>query len=759
MAGIEVNTAFREARLRRRQRRRRALMGRLLIGGGAVLALASTAAGIVVFGGLWDRWFNSYVDVVPVPVAADIAGPIYVPAIVDLAGDPMRISLGGGGDTQLTRYVARPVQLPADRATGDIAVLTDVMIAQSQEFMTILPSSPKDFAFYQAQRVAARSPVAPATAPAADPAGEAAGGGIENTTSIAVVRPESQRFQPITDYVGKMLIDRSLQSVMTENNFSAADADIFARAMETELGRPGLYAGEIVAIRGLRTGREAPARVVQVSLYYPDRTYISTLTQADDGQVVIGADPWLSEPFRIPGEEQVADPARQYRLLDAIYSTASRNAVPTSITGEAIRLLSRSFDLNAFASTDDRLILAYANEPGGGGDTGRILYVSIRGQSRDIECYVFKLPADADFTCFTEESRGQSISMPAGMVSPVRGILVAPFGPGVDPVTKQVITNTGIDWAAPEGTPVVAAFSGTVTFAAESGKAGNLVRISHSESRETSYAHLQAFGPSIAAGRQVRAGDVIGYVGTTGVTAGPMMHFELLVNGQPIDPLAAATGGSTGDDAAVAQLVDRIVRVESGGNASAKNPLSSAYGLGQFIDATWLRMMRTYRPDLANSMSQQDLLALRTDPTLAREMVANLAREGESYLRARGHEISAGRLYLSHFLGMEDASRVLSSPPDQPLAEILTPGVIAANPFLTGQNASWVIDWAERKMSGARGAPQSAPPIVVSPEFRLYQAAIQSLMEPASPVPGQAPPPAPDTAMIEPAPVSRRLSA
>jgi hypothetical protein len=103
---------------------------------------------------------------------------------------------------------------------------------------------------------------------------------------------------------------------------------------------------------------------------------------------------------------------------------------------------------------------------------------------------------------------------------------------------------------------------------------------------------------------------------------------------------------------------------------------------------------------------------------------------------------------------MEGAAIVLSANPASPLVEVLGQGVITANPFLTGKDAAYVIDWAERKMSGSRGAPQSAPPIVVSPEFRIYQAAIQTIMPVDSTVPGlpgdPAQPPPPDTAMIEP---------
>ena len=130
--------------------------------------------------------------------------------------------------------------------------------------------------------------------------------------------------------------------------------------MTAILAKEKLNVGDIVAIRGVRDGRGNPRRIVQLSLYTAD-TYIGTLARADDGRIVRGADPWVRDDlFNLSGGGEVAQPGRQYRLLDAIYSTAARNGVPTGVLGEAIMLLSRSFDLEAFASTSDKLILAYA---------------------------------------------------------------------------------------------------------------------------------------------------------------------------------------------------------------------------------------------------------------------------------------------------------------------------------------------------------------------------------------------------------------
>lgn len=168
----------------------------------------------------------------------------------------------------------------------------------------------------------------------------------------------------------------------------------------------------------------------------------------------------------------------------------------------------------------------------------------------------------------------------------------------------------------------------------------------------------------------------------------------------------AESGGTEralGGNNAIATLVDRIIQVESAGQADAKNPLSSATGLGQFIDSTWLRMMRVYRPDLTAQHSRAELLAMRTDPALSREMVEHLAAEGAAFLRARGHTITAGRLYLAHFLGMEGAHTALAADPETDLKTLFGAGVINANPFLRGHDAGYVVQWAENKMSGASG--------------------------------------------------------
>ncbi|TJW40381.1 MAG: M23 family metallopeptidase, partial [Mesorhizobium sp.] len=476
--------------------------------------------------------------------------------------------------------------------------------------------------------------------------------------------------------------------------------------------------------------------LMQVSIYAKN-VFVGTLTRSAAGAFESGVDPWVREDlFNYSGAPQEGTHKRQYRLLDAIYSTAARNKVPSGVIGEAIMYLSRGQDLDAFASEDQRLVLIYSQTPRGKDETaGRVLYVGVQGTEKTLDCFVFQ-QGDGQFACVSGDDHVRSLTVTNGMVTPVNGVLTSTFGPRKHPILGTVRIHKGVDWAAPVGTPIAAAFDGEIVFQGDGGGYGNLVKISHGNGRETRYAHMQKFAVKDAVGTKVKAGDIIGYIGTTGLSTGPHLHFELYQNGGAIDPLGTVAVVAT-DDSAVETLTDRIVHVESGGSARAKNPLSSATGAGQFITKTWIRMMNTYRPELARTLSTADLLALRYDATISREMVRNLAREGEAYLRARGHQITAGRLYLCHFLGMEGAHQVLAAPGSAQLSIVLGSAVIQANPFLTGKSASYVVDWAERKMgrklsSATTAVSQQTTTTTevrqTSPEFEKYKQAIVAIV-------------------------------
>ena len=160
---------------------------------------------------------------------------------------------------------------------------------------------------------------------------------------------------------------------------------------------------------------------------------------------------------------------------------------------------------------------------------------------------------------------------------------------------------------------------------------------------------------------------------------------------------------------AVDVFVERVVGAEnSTGDPTARNPNSTATGDGQFIESTWLEMMRKYRPEDAGRLSEAQQLELRKDPAVSREMVRAYADENGKRLQKYGIPATAGTLYLAHFLGPDTAAAVIQAPPDAPVADLVGARAVAANrSVLKGKTAGDVVAWAGEKV-GRAGRPDAA---------------------------------------------------
>jgi hypothetical protein len=157
-------------------------------------------------------------------------------------------------------------------------------------------------------------------------------------------------------------------------------------------------------------------------------------------------------------------------------------------------------------------------------------------------------------------------------------------------------------------------------------------------------------------------------------------------------------------------LIDSIIGVESGGNPNATNPNSSATGLGQFISSTWLDTIKATRPDLAQGKSDAELLALRNDPQLSREMTEAYANQNQAILTKNGLPVTPGSTYLAHFAGPGGAVKVLQADPNAPVESVLGADAVKANPFLRGMTVQGLQAWADRKMGGRTAQATPAPP-------------------------------------------------
>jgi hypothetical protein len=156
---------------------------------------------------------------------------------------------------------------------------------------------------------------------------------------------------------------------------------------------------------------------------------------------------------------------------------------------------------------------------------------------------------------------------------------------------------------------------------------------------------------------------------------------------------------------ASSSVVERIIGVESVGNPTAKNPNSSATGLGQFTSGTWMQIVRKYKPQIAQCRTIAEVLALRNNADVSRRMTAHLVQENSEALRRAGAPVTDGSVYLAHFAGSGGAVALLKADPNASAESVLGAAVVEANPFLRGKTAADVIAWADRKMGGASSAP------------------------------------------------------
>lgn len=181
-------------------------------------------------------------------------------------------------------------------------------------------------------------------------------------------------------------------------------------------------------------------------------------------------------------------------------------------------------------------------------------------------------------------------------------------------------------------------------------------------------------------------------IGVPTPTSRPLVELEGLG-----DTAAKVKDSFDGLDGAIDRYVDQIVKAESGGDKNAKNPNSSATGLGQFIESTWLSLFKQHFPDRAKSMSDATILALRTDADISKELIRAYAAQNAEILRQAGVSVNEAALHLAHFLGPQGAVAVLKAKAGTLASSVLSPGAVAANPTILGGGATVddVISYAE----------------------------------------------------------------
>lgn len=352
----------------------------------------------------------------------------------------------------------------------------------------------------------------------------------------------------------------SREPLVEEKLLLAKRGENFEQVMRGAGASPDQIRGMITAFGGkVRTAALPDGQVLQ-ALYAPGLNpgdtrqivRVSLLTNGQpDGTVAVN-DRGQFVPVILPRQEPVGPQRAQKRndddeeeddeeeggtggarLYESLYETGMRHELPRPMIDELVRIFSYDLDFQQRVRGGDNLEVIFTEDDEG--ERGEILSASltIGGETRRV--FRYQAPEDGLIEYFDEE--GKSLKKFLLRKPLADGEMRSGFGMRYHPIMRYSKMHTGVDWANKTGTPILAAGNGTVLEAGWSSGYGKHTVIQHANGYVTTYSHQSNFAKGIVPGAKVRQGQVIGYLGSTGLSTGPHLHYEVKVNGNFVNPM------------------------------------------------------------------------------------------------------------------------------------------------------------------------------------------------------------------------------
>jgi len=319
-------------------------------------------------------------------------------------------------------------------------------------------------------------------------------------------------------------------------------SNLMATLTETGLERTVAYNAiealrDVYNPRKLRAGQEfdlvysAPIEdsieLLDELSFQPDAETIVSVSRTDNGFEA------SSDKIELTTKKNVASGT----IEQSLFLAAERNGVPIPVLMNLIELYSYEVDFQRDIQPGDSFEVMYQeleNDKGERVRYGDVLYASMTLSGNEVRLYSY---TDSNGETDFYNQKGESYRR-ALMRTPINGArLSSGFGQRKHPILGYTKMHKGIDFAAPRGTPIFAAGNGTIAKIGRNGGYGNYIRIRHNDSYETAYAHMKGFAKGLKQGSRVKQGDVIGYVGSTGASTGPHLHYEILKNNAQVNPI------------------------------------------------------------------------------------------------------------------------------------------------------------------------------------------------------------------------------
>lgn len=245
-----------------------------------------------------------------------------------------------------------------------------------------------------------------------------------------------------------------------------------------------------------------------------------------------------------------------------VSASLNKSGVPYKLCGQIIQMFSHVIDFRRDVKHGDTFNVKYEVNKAANGDivsVGEVIFASFTVNNRTYKLYRYK-PRGGSVGYYDEKGGAKKTGLDKKPLAMRNARISSLFGYRRHPIYKTTKFHSGVDYAAPRGTAIYASGSGTIEMARYVNGYGNFIKIRHNSEYETAYGHMHKFASGMRPGVKVKKGQIIGYVGSTGRSTGPHLHFEILRKGQRIDPLKAKV--ATGNDLTGNQLVEfkRIVK-------------------------------------------------------------------------------------------------------------------------------------------------------------------------------------------------------
>ena len=363
--------------------------------------------------------------------------------------------------------------------------------------------------------------------------------GVKFVPENVTVAPQTDDAQMNVEFAEELIsfrADRKISSALKDAGYAGDDAKGMTEAITTLLNGTSLRAGSLLRL-GIETRNDEP-KIVRAGVYR-DKEHILTIALDDNGQYV-PADPpeggdALVEALDVE-QRNVRVRGDLPTAYDGIYRAAYSYDLTPRLTKQLIKMLAAEVDFQARLNPSDELEVFTSLSEGAEkpDDESEILYVKARfgGNERNFYRHKFK---DGSVDYFDQD--GQSAKQFLLRVPVPNGRLTSGFGMRRHPILGYMKLHAGTDWAGPVGTPILATGSGIVEKAGWTSGYGYQTIIKHANGYETSYSHQSRIAADVVQGGRVRQGQVIGAIGSTGLSTGPHLHYEMIINGNKVDAM------------------------------------------------------------------------------------------------------------------------------------------------------------------------------------------------------------------------------